>query len=202
MKPTNRQQSRLGKNTWPVVIVAVVMTLLATAMGEVWAQSGQRLSQESHGLKLRIAPRTPDQILAFYTARHLPEVAVKHLVAACLITVSVRNRSQKVVWLEPGRWRFVFDDGQSAERLDRQYWDDLWQQLKVPLGSRATFGWTQLPESRDLQPGEPIGGNMVLKRTDKTFSIEVRMATGKDKKGAEIVLRIPNVKCATDKVSS
>ncbi|HEC13537.1 MAG TPA: hypothetical protein ENI80_09875 [Acidiferrobacteraceae bacterium] len=195
------QQNRAGRKIGPVIIVAVVISVLVTAVDGVWAQPTQGLSQQAHGVRVKVSSRTPDQVLAFYTARNLPMAAVNRLVAACLITVTIRNRSQKVVWIEPHRWRFVLDDGELVERLDRHYWDDVWQQLKVPLGSRATFGWTQLPESRDLQHGEPVGGNVVLKRTNKTFAVEARLATGKDKKGAEIVLRIPNVKCAVDKAS-
>ncbi len=42
----------------------------------------------------------------------------------------------------------------------------------LPQANRSTFGWTQLPAVRDLQPDEPVGGNLVFPGT--TGSIRPR----------------------------
>jgi hypothetical protein len=165
------------------------------ATSSVAAQEG-RIRTEHEGLKLSAAPRTPDQISAFYLARGFPAAAVDELAAACFVTVGVRNERRDVVWLEPGRWRFVAENGEQVQRLDRAYWDGRWEVLSVPDRSRATFGWTQLPEVRDLQPGEPVGGNVALKPVAGPFALEARFSTGADRRGPELVIRVPGLRCA------
>ena len=117
----------------------------------------------------------------------------------CFMTTIIRNKSDTVIWLEPKRWRFLTDKGE-LQRLDRSYWQSKWQELKIPQSKRSTFGWTLLPETRDLRPDEPVGGNIVLPLTDQPFSLEARFATGNDKRGKEIVLRFETLRCPQDEV--
>jgi len=155
-------------------------------------------SESRHGIDVRAMPRSPGQFTGFYLARHLPPNAVDELAKYCLVTVSVRNHSKDVVWLEPARWSFTTVDGEPVERRDRDYWNARWQELDVPPGARATFGWTQLPESRDLQPEEPVGGNVVIVPPAKPFTIEIRFATGVDRSGPERVMRSSPLHCLGD----
>lgn len=145
-------------------------------------------------LHLSIAPRTPEQIAAFYEARHFPPDAVAALARACLLTVGIRNRSQTVVWLEPARWRFLAPDSE-IRRLDRAHWNALWGRIGLPAAQRATFGWTQLPETRDLRPGEPVGGNVAVEPPAGPFTLEARFVTGAGRQGPEIVVRFENLRC-------
>ncbi len=145
-------------------------------------------------LYLSVAPRTPEQIAAFYEARHFPPDAVAALARACLLTVNIRNRSQTVIWLEPARWRFLSQDG-DIRRLDRAHWDALWRRINLPAAQRATFGWTQLPETRDLRPGEPVGGNVAVEPPARPFTLEARFSTGADRQGPEIVVRLEDLYC-------
>ncbi len=158
------------------------------------AETPEGPSVENRWMKLRLIPRTPEQIAAFYEARGFPGRAVEVLAQSCFITAIIRNRSDDVVWLELDRWRFESPAG-TIERLDRAYWKARWQQLNVPQASRSTFGWTLLPEVRDLRPAEPAGGNVTLPQTDSTFGLEARFYTGADKSGEEIVVRFENLQC-------
>ena len=149
----------------------------------------------SPSLELRASPRSPDQIAAFYEARGFPRNAIEALTQTCFVTVSFHNRSGDVVWLEPSRWRFVDERGREVKRRDRTYWNALWESLGVPMANRATFGWTQLPEVRDLRPSEPVGGNVALLPPSGRFRIEARFATGAHKQGKDILVTLDNLFC-------
>ena len=147
------------------------------------------------GIELHASPRTPEQIAAFYEARGFPHTAIEALTQTCFVTVSFHNRGGDVVWLELSRWRFVDEQGREVKRRDRAYWSALWEKLGVPKANRATFGWTQLPEVRDLQPSEPVGGNVALPPPSGRFRLEARFATGARKQGKGIVVILDDLSC-------
>jgi len=155
----------------------------------------ERLRVEQHGLRLSASPRAPDQTAAFYSARGFPAAAVEVLAAACLITFGIRNNRDEVVWLEPARWRFVDGQGRPVHRITREEWNARWQALDVPAASRSTFGWTQLPEQRDLRPGEPVGGNLALVPVAGPIRLQAHFHTGADRSGPDLLLEIADLKC-------
>ena len=116
---------------------------------------------ENDDLLVVLRPRTPEQMAAFYEARGFPQAALEHVSDACFVTVHIRNRSKRVIWLDLSAWRFS-SDGQPLARLDRDHWQAQWDEIRLRQASRSTFGWTLLPEIRDLQPDEPVGGNLVF----------------------------------------
>lgn len=152
---------------------------------------------ENDDMKIALAPRTPDQMAAFYEARGFPPEAVQRIRKTCFITVFVKNRSDRVLWLELERWTFTAN-GTKLPHLDTAYWEAQWDEIGLRQASRSTFGWTQLPLVRDLQPGEPVGGNVVLSGDTESFSIEARFYTGADKQGGEIRVGFGNVSCPKD----
>ena len=152
-------------------------------------------ADEDHDIVLRASPRTPEQIAAFYEARGFPRAAIETLTQTCFVTVSFHNRGGDVVWLELSRWRFVDEHGREVKRRDRAYWNALWGKLGVPKANRATFGWTQLPEVRDLQPSEPVGGNVTLPPPSGRFRLEARFATGARKQGKDIMVTLDDLSC-------
>jgi hypothetical protein len=166
-------------------------TLPVSAADEQPARVGYR----GQGLVLHAQTRTPDQMEAFYSGRGFPAAMLQPITHVCFLTVSMRHTRKDVVWLEPSRWRMLDAQGNSVQRLDRDFWNRVWETMQAPPASRATFGWTQLPESRDLQPEEPVGGNITLVAPTGPFSLEARFATGRDKKGPEIVGRIEGLVC-------
>lgn len=148
-------------------------------------------------LEFSASARQPEQLAAFYSARGFPRAAIDQITANCFLTVGIHNRSGDVVWLELANWRFETGSGQPVARVTREQWDASWERLNVPLASRATFGWTQLPERRDLQPGEPVGGNIALVSPGEPFRLIARFRTGKDGGGKPIELRVDHLVCPT-----
>ncbi len=159
------------------------------------AQSGPDGRYEGQGIVMSVSARTPEQISAFYEARGFPRAAIEALQGTCFVTVGIQNRREDIVWLEPARWQFLDAAGQAIERLPRAHWERRFKKLGVSPANRATFGWTQLPESRDLRPAEPVGGNVTLPPVRGTFTLVARFATGADRRGPEITARFDKLTC-------
>jgi len=144
------------------------------------------------GLAFSASTRTPEQTTAFYAARGFPEVMVREIAATCFVTVGLQNRRDEVVWLELDQWRFTDAAGKPVARITRPEWSRKWEAMNVPLSARATFGWTQMPESRDLQPGEPVGGNVAVVAPTSPFSLNARFRTAS---GKQIDIVVPGLQC-------
>ncbi|MGD2138659.1 MAG: hypothetical protein PVF08_10415 [Gammaproteobacteria bacterium] len=153
---------------------------------------------ENEDMLFVLIPRTPDQMAAFYEARGFPPAAIGKIRATCFVTAHIENHSQRIIWLEPHTWKFS-SKGQPLQRLDRNYWETQWDAIGLRQANRSTFGWTQLPAERDLQPDEPVGGNVVFPGTAGSFTIEAYFPTGKDRRGKPIAVRFENVSCPTVK---
>ena len=149
---------------------------------------------ENERILMVLIPRTPEQMAAFYEARGFPPAAVERISRTCFVTVHIENRSRDVIWLQPRQWKLT--DGRGEIRpLDSDYWKAQWDAVDLPQASRSTFGWTQLPAVRDLQPDEPVGGNIVLPGTTRTFDLDARFQTGEDRRGTLIDVRFRNIEC-------
>lgn len=147
------------------------------------------------GVELFVSPRTPEQIVAFYSARGLPPAALQEIAKACFLTVGLQNKRKETLWLEPAQWRFIDAQGKMVVRIARPEWTARWTALQVPLAAQSTFGWTQLPESRDLYPEESVGGNLTLVPPAGNFSLIARFRTGADGQGKLIELTLPGLSC-------
>jgi hypothetical protein len=141
-----------------------------------------------------LMPRTPEQMAAFYEARGFPPAAIARIKATCFVTVHIENRSRQTIWMEPDTWKFSNRD-QPLQRLDRDYWNTQWDAVDLPRANRSTFGWTQLPAVRDLQPEESVGGNIVFPGTTASFDLEATLQTGQDRRGKQLEIRFENVNC-------
>jgi len=167
----------------------------------VWAVSVASAAEpqvrefENERLKVRLVPRTPEQIAAFYIGRKFPAEMVDELRARCFFTVLIQNKSDGIIWLDLDRWRFLGAGGE-VQRFGRAYWRERWEALDMPLPARSTFRWTLLPESLDFRPGEAEGGNIVLPRTPDPFTIEAPFATGAERTGEPILVRFERLHCA------
>jgi hypothetical protein len=157
-------------------------------------------SVEDEGLYMFVRLNSPDQMAAFYEARGFPLNAIERLRRTCFVMAHVENRGAKIIWLELKNWHFLTRQGE-VRRLDRDYWDGVWNKIGLPQASRSTFGWTQLPEERDLQPGEPVGGNVILPATEEPFTLQADFLTGKDRRGGMIRARFENLRCAKDQAA-
>ncbi len=155
-------------------------------------------SAQPSPLAFSVSPRTPEQLAAFYGARGFPPEAVAAITRSCFLTVGIVNQSREVLWLEPSRWRFETAQGQVVRRITREEWEQTWEALGLPLAQRATFGWTQLPEVRDLQPGEPVGGNVAVQPPAGALRLVARFRTGAHGEGAPIELTVEGLSCPTE----
>ena len=167
------------------------------SVGLLWLVSVAAFSAEPaqtrQGVSVSISPRTPEQIEAFYSARGFPAPALKALAQACFFTVGIRNGSDDVVWLELDRFALKDDSGKRVARITRPQWKKRLQAFKVPQASQSTFGWTQLPEQRDLQPDEPVGGNFAIPR--QSGSVHLTMNFRREGK-PELTFEFPGLRCA------
>ena len=149
---------------------------------------------ENDDMLMVLIPHTSEQIAAFYEARGFSKAALELIGNACFVTVHIENKSERVIWLETANWH-LSSNNLALERLGKDYWDTRWDEINLPLANRATFGWTQLPVRRDLQPDEPVGGNIVLKGDIRKFNLEARFLTGRDKRGDRLEVRFQDVEC-------
>jgi hypothetical protein len=170
--------------------VSLVLLLVA------WAAAA---AAREDALRFSVSVRQPEQLAAFYSARGFPPEAVAAITRVCFVTVGIVNESQDVVWVVPSEWRFESDDGRKLTRVTREDWERLWQTIDLAPGRRATFGWTLLPEARDLQPSEPVGGNVTLlppsASTARPFRLTARLRTGAHGEGEPIVIERQGLVC-------
>lgn len=145
------------------------------------------------GIELSIEPRTAEQLSAFYSVRGMPAPAVARLTAACFFTVAIRNTRSDSALLDLSQWRVRNARGDTLKRITRPQWDAQWRALAVPAAARSTFNWTQLPETRALQPDEPVAGNFALIPAPGPLTLEAAFPIA----GAQAVtVKIPGLRCA------
>ena len=164
--------------------------LIASALQPVRAADAV---QTREGVAVSISARSPEQIEAFYAARGFPTSAVSTFRNLCFFTVGIRNGSNDVVWLELKRFSLKDDSGKNIARITRPQWKKKLRALGVPQASQSTFGWTQLPEQRDLQPDEPVGGNIAIPRQGGRMLLKVDFR--RDGK-PNLEFEFPGLRCA------
>ena len=183
---------RLPGNVRALLLAA--LTSLPTLAADKPAAPGPVL--ENATLRMRLVPRTPAQISAFYEGRGFPATALAAVREPCFLTVGIRNRSRDVLWLELDHWRLTDAAGQPVPILKRAYWSGRWAALNLPRGKQSTFQWTLLPSQRDLQADESVGGNLVIQRTAGPLLLQARFRTGQARRGGEVIVRMEGVQCA------
>jgi hypothetical protein len=182
--------------TVPSLCGLLLGTLLATsAFGIDQPYPGPFV--ENDDMLMVLMPHTPEQIAAFYEARGFPKKALDLISDTCFVTVHIENKSRRVIWLETANWR-LSSNNREIRRRSKEDWDALWDEINLPLANRATFGWTQLPVQRDLQPDEPVGGNIVLDGDIKTFNLKARFLTGRHKRGGMLEVRFQDIDCSKE----
>lgn len=171
----------------------LAQTLLAAIMLTSFAVYPADSVQTRDGVAMSISARTAEQIEAFFSARGFANAALGALRDACFLTVGIRNTSSDVVWLELDQFKLSDEAGKPLSRITRAQWKARFRKFKVPAASQATFGWTQLPELRDLQPDEPVGGNFALPRREGPFTL---VASLRREGKPPVVFEFPGLRCA------
>jgi len=153
-----------------------------------------RIEFENASIKMIVIPRTREQMKAFYEGRGFPQPAIAAIAEACFMTVVIHNKTDNILWLELENWQF-HNDAADARRLERAFWGQRWENLGVPMANRSTFGWTLLPEQRDLQAGEGVGGNITMAFTEHPFQLTAKFFRGADKQIAPLSVQLHQLQC-------
>lgn len=149
---------------------------------------------EDEDIVVRVIPRNKENIIAFYQGRDFPQRSYDEINKVCYVTFLIRNKSQTIHWLELDNWRFIGKE-EGFKRLDREYWKQRWTELKLPQSFQATFGWSLLPEVRDLHHDEPVGGSTTLTFSKKPFDVELVFKLGQNKDKGEKRVRFNDIQC-------
>jgi len=163
----------------------------------VLAATQQPPNYEDKDIQVRLIFRKPEQLAAFYIGRGFKQDAINKIQETCFITAIIKNRNIDVLWLELDNWTFRHED-QPVTRIDRSYWKQKWQEINLPMNHQSTFGWTLLPEVRDLRRDESAGGNVVIPKQPGPFNLTMRFKTGAHKKGEEKIINFQNISCASE----
>lgn len=186
------QRSARGLTSGAVLSTTIALLLVHPAPAQ---QADGTYVAENQALKIRLMPRTPEQIAAFYEGRGFPDRMIDVLREACFLTTTISNKSDRVIWHDLDEWRFTTPEGPVA-RYTRDQWKARWAKMDIPMSSQSTFRWTLLPDRLDFRPGESEGGNIVLPRTGHPVAIEARFTPGAEGEGAPFTLRFEDVRCA------
>ncbi|MDH5325703.1 MAG: hypothetical protein OEZ68_18985 [Gammaproteobacteria bacterium] len=153
----------------------------------------QELIYEDKFVEVKIIPRSPEQMLAFYEGRGFPVMAKQRIAKACFFTVIIQNKSNNRLWLDMSQWQFGSKD--QSLRLDRHFWQQQWDEIQLAPAYRSTFGWTLLPEERGLFPEEGVGGNVTLRLHQEAVTWLIEFPTNDNRKGKRYRVPIGPLQC-------
>jgi len=203
----NRRVITIGS----IVSVFLLSGEFFVAKNQAWAETATTASKplpdsqpanankpdyEDEFIRLRLIRRSPKQIAAFYEGRQFPPAAVRKVSEACFIAAIVHNKTRDILWLDLSKWQFQAE--KSVPRLQRSYWKEQWNQANIDKASQATFGWTLMPEQRDLRPDEGVGGNLTLPLTTQEFSIIAQFDRGAQRQLEPLRVKLDHVSCKQD----
>lgn len=173
------------------------MMATAFANNPVAAKKKDPLRYEDDEVRMRLISRTPAQLAAFYLGREFKQTAIDKILSTCFVTPIVKNKAFDVLWLELDHWQFQAGD-KPIKRIKRDYWQSIWKEIALPQSHQSTFGWTLMPEIRDLRLDEGVGGSVVIPMQSKPFTVIANFATGKDKQGKKKTIVFKGVTCKKD----
>ena len=175
-------------------IIMILLTLLCTSSWVSVAADKEPLKYQDPQVHIQIFIRSPEQLTAFYLGREFSQEAIKRILATCFITPVIKNKAYDRLWLELDNWQFSTEDG-PVERINRDYWKKQWQEVGLKPAHQATFGWTLMPESRDLHIDEGVGGSVVIPMQTKPVTLTAHFKTGKDKSGKPKTIVFKELSC-------
>lgn len=144
---------------------------------------------------MRLVIRTTDQLSGFYLAREFPQTAIDEILKTCFITPIIHNNKFETLHIEPDSWVFI-SDNKPVERITRDYWKKTWAKITLSPAHQATFGWTLMPESRDLRLDEGAGGSVAIPLQTGLFTLKASFRTGINKHGKIKTVTFRDITCA------
>ncbi len=178
--------------------IKIAMLLLSVALlsQPAVADGKNPLKYEDGQVSMRLVLRTPEQLSAFYQGRGFSQAAIDRILETCFITPIIHNKTLDAVWLELDNWQFQADQ-QAITRIRRDYWAGIWREAGLPQAQQSTFGWTLMPEVRDLRLDEGVGGSVVIPMQSQPFTLTANFHTGLDKKGKIKTIVFEGVQCVS-----
>ena len=76
------------------------------------------------------------------------------------------------------------------------FWKKIWKEAGLSMAHQSTFGWTLMPEMRDLRFDESVGGSIVIPKQTRPVTLVARFNTGLDKEGKPKTITFKNISCA------
>ena len=150
---------------------------------------------EDNDLTVVIGSRTPEQLAAFYAGRGFNQASIDAITKKCFVFGMVENKTYDTLWLILDDWKFIAADGSPVKRLKKDDWVEVWQETGLTQAHQSTFGWTQLPESRDLRQYEHVGGNVAVEWKNEPFKLIATFKAGADKTGKSRTITVENLTC-------
>ena len=186
-----KDQALLKSFTLALLVFAVVIPRPAVTAGNI------SFVYEDGEVFMRLVLRTPAQLSAFYHGREFNLAAINKILETCFVTPIIKNKTLDVLWLELNNWQFSVDN-QSIQRIKRDYWPERWREAELPQAQQSTFGWTLMPERRDLRLDESVGGSVVIPMQSRPFTLIAHFRTGANRQGKSKTIVFEGVTCATE----
>jgi len=183
------------KITWLKINKVSQLLILSAIINACQADTSNPLLYEDNEVYVRLVLRSTEQLTGFYTGREFPEKAISEILKTCFITPIVKNRTLEALWIEPNTWVFSRKN-KPIERIKRNYWKKIWQDNGLSLAHQSTFGWTLMPETRDLRFDEGVGGSIVIPIQTEPFTLQAHFSTGLKKEGKPRLITFKNISCA------
>ena len=176
----------------------LLLILLTLYSGGVSANNDEPYTYKAKDVYMRLIVRSPEQLSAFYQGRQFSAAAIERILQTCFITPIVKNKTYDVLWLDLDDWQFM-RDGKPIKRIKRDYWKAQWQAVGLAQAYQSTFGWTLMPEQRDLRRDEGVGGSVAIPRQSEPFTLIARFRTGAHKQGPLKIIEFKGVSCSPKK---
>lgn len=170
----------------------IVLSLLASGL---CAEAAKPREYEDNDVYMRLVIRDSDQLTAFYVGREFPQNAINEILKTCFITPMVLNKKYDALWVEPDSW-ILSVGNKPIERIKREYWKVIWKDVGLSKAHQSTFGWTLMPETRDLRLDEGVGGSIVIPIQSSPFTLKAHFNTGLNKEGKVRVITFKDISCA------
>lgn len=172
-----------------------IVLLTAAAFAQpVCAAEPDPLSYEDDKVAMRLVLRNQEQLAGFYLGREFGAAAVDKILETCFFAAIINNKSYDVLWLDLDHWQFQRGN-KTIPRLKRDYWTEQWREIDLPQRHQSTFGWTLLPETRDLRRDESAGGNVAIPMQPEPFTLTARFHTGPNRQGPVKTIVFEDVTC-------
>jgi len=176
------------------LLTSIVCISMLIVSNSIQAKTKDKYEYSSNSLRVRLSPKVPQNIAAFYEGRGFSKPMIDTLKQQCFITIGIHNKSNDIIWLKASNWVFSTKAG-NIKRRDRAYWKSVWKKMSIPLAHQSTFRWTLLPEELDFRSGEHEGGNIILPYTEQPFTLTAEFKTKADKSGELIKVIINDIRC-------